>query len=753
MTSADILPSTAVPISAKLSLPLPRAGAVERSSLVARLEAAPPGAVITIAGPAGYGKTTLLVQWAARQPRLAYLRLDAADDDARRLLAAIAAAIGRLEPLPEAFLRQVERPGGVIETGVVAQLLEALWAPGEPFVLALDDVHELTSVESTDILAMLAGNLPPRVRLVLASRTQPRLPLARLAVEGRLLRIGPDALALDAADVRRMATALGQPVDGEAAEAVLARTEGWPAATYLALHAAGAGEDPPRIAGTQPEIADYLRQELLDPLPQPDRAWLRRASVLDTLSGPLADAVLLTTGSLARLRTLEQRNLFIVPLDPGRTTFKFHQLFRELLRDELDEVEPGEAVALLRRAAERCIADGADEDAASYALRSGDLDLLASILGRYLVPTFWRGRWTTLLRLVEPFDRPGMRERHAALAVLASWLHTFQGQWHEAIRWLRAAEQSPDDRPMPDGTDDKEPWIASLRAQLMPNGLEGSRADSRIADAGLRSGGYFRQVAHLHVAAVALMDGDMAGCRAAAQLGLEEALARGANPGLVVLMGLAAVAAMEQRDLPAARAIMGQAIRRIEETGFEHVQVSGLTFAAAARLATLDGDRALATRHLARFDRLRPGLGRTFPYVSPLARTQALEVHLATGDMAAARTLLRETDDILRHQPDLGWIARTIERLRDRMESSGTGRGDHWSLTAAELRVLAYLPTHLSAREIAERLFVSPHTVKTQMMSIYGKLGASSRREAVEQAIEARLLDPAVIYTPPARRS
>lgn len=142
----------ALPVSAKLALPLPRPGAVERLALLELLDGASPASVVTVLAPAGYGKTTLLQQWAARLPRVAYVRLDPADDDPRRLLGILAAAVRTLVPLPDAFFGQLDRLGGVLQSGVVAQFVDLLWAHRDPFVLLLDDVHEVTGLDAVDVL-------------------------------------------------------------------------------------------------------------------------------------------------------------------------------------------------------------------------------------------------------------------------------------------------------------------------------------------------------------------------------------------------------------------------------------------------------------------------------------------------------------------------------------------------------------------------------------------------------------------------
>ena len=306
-------------LSAKFALPAAPAAMVPRAGLTDRLVAESGEAVISIVAPAGYGKTTLLRQWADRQPSVAYVALEARDSDPVLLLSSIATSLDRVEPLDPAILRLIGSPGQSLESALLPGLVEAIWAPRAPAVLMLDDVHRLVGSGPLDVIAFLMLHLPPSLRLALASRRVLPLPFARLRVGGHLLELDPRDLALDVTAAQAMATAIGLVMSADDAADVLARTEGWPAATYLGLRSFGsvsAREAPQELLrGTSASIADYMRSELLEPLDADSQRWLLRSSVLDVMGGPLCDAALETTGSLARLRQLEHDNLFVVALD------------------------------------------------------------------------------------------------------------------------------------------------------------------------------------------------------------------------------------------------------------------------------------------------------------------------------------------------------------------------------------------------------------------------------------------------------
>jgi LuxR family maltose regulon positive regulatory protein len=708
-------------------------------------------AVVSIVAPAGYGKTTLLRQWADRQPHVGYVALEDRDNDPVGLISGIATALGRVEPLDPALLRLLASPGRSLESTLLPGLVEAIWARRTPTVLMLDDAHLLDQSGSLDVVAFLMLRLPPTLRLAVTARRMLPLPYARLRPTGHLLEVGPQDLALTEADAHALATAIGVQISPEQIVGLLARTEGWPAATYLGLRLAGStrAQDlrADELTGTEASIADYMRSELLEPLDLGTRAWLRRSSVLDAMSGPLCDATLGTTGSLTLLRRLERDNLFVVALDANRGAYRYHRLFRDLLRDELGEHEPGASAEMCSRAAAWCAENGERERAVDYAYASGDMDLVARLVLEYTFPLHWSGRIATVGRWLDWFDRDGERERRAALAVIAGWVHAMEGRTREATRWLRSAEQSADDGPMPDGAT-KASWVAVLRGYMAPAGLDALSSDARIALAGIPDESPFRQGALILGGFAAIAAGTPEAAETLFAEAVAVAEARQAIPGISIALGELALIALRRGDVTAATRHVESGLTLVRDAGMDEFVASMTLHAAAARVALANGSPSEARLAIARVNRMRSIATAALPIPSLQMRFETIRACIALNEVSAARTMLLEVKDILRQCPGLGVLVDEAAELDRAVESMRATSAGPWALTTAELRLLSYLPTHLTFREIADRLFVSTHTVKSQAMAIYGKLGVSSRRGAIEQAVEAGLLDAAVIRMP-----
>jgi LuxR family maltose regulon positive regulatory protein len=732
----------------KLALPVPQPGAVPRRELLARLTTTSE-ALITIVAPAGYGKTTLLGQWASRTDRVAFVRLDRGDNDPRVLLSYVAAALDRAGSLAGGRDELLSSPSSALETTLLPRLTQALWASHEPCLLIVDEAQAITERAALDVLAWLLTHQPPGMRIAIASRWPSDLPLARLRAEGRLLELGASDLALTPEEIHLMAAERGVPLEEEDADVLRSATDGWPAAVYLALLArtehpsAGAN-----VTGDQASLADYMREELLAPLDADRQAWLLRASALETLSGPLCDAAIEATGSLARLRELARANLFLVPIDGSRTAYRFHHLFAQFLRDELAVRAPGAAEGIRRRAATWSEAHGAIEEALAYAFDAGDLEQLAHLIIRHGLRLFWSGRVATVERWSAHFETERLRERWAALAVLVGWLGLVQGRLRPAELWLAAAERSSDTSAMPDGAPDKGPWVAVLRAGLARDGWTQMLDDLAIGHAGLPADSPWRVGWQQLSSAAHRMAGDLESAERAADAAVQLTEAREAESGLVLALGQRALLACRRGARTDAHADVQRGLATMTSAQLEDYSNSALLFVVGARLALGGGAREEAIRRLRGFDRLRPILTAAVPWLAVESRLEAARVHMALGDAAAARTLLLEVNDVLRIRPHLGTLVAEASELRDEVHELQFGGSGVGTLTTAEIRVLGYLPTHLTFREIAQRLYVSPHTVKTQAISIYSKLGVSSRREAIEQAVTAGLLDPAVIRFP-----
>jgi LuxR family maltose regulon positive regulatory protein len=245
-----------------------------------------------------------------------------------------------------------------------------------------------------------------------------------------------------------------------------------------------------------------------------------------------------------------------------------------------------------------------------------------------------------------------------------------------------------------------------------------------------------------------VLTGSLAEAESAAIEAIDAASARGATPAVDTASGWLAVLALRRGDTLAAASAVDRGLTAVDAAGLEDYPMTALLYAAGARVAMARGSASDVQARLARFNRLRPQLTAALPWLAIEARVEVIRAYLALGDAAAARGLLLEIGDVLRIRPDVGWLATEVGAVRDAVRGMhGAGYGP-WSLTAAELRLLVYLPTHLTFTEIAARMFLSPHTVKTQAISIYGKLGVSSRRGAIERAAGAGLLDASVLSHP-----
>jgi LuxR family maltose regulon positive regulatory protein len=734
--------------SPKLALPVPQERVLPRNAIVERLASASGATLVTIVAPAGYGKTTLLQQWAQHVPDVAYIRLDPTDNDPTLLVAYIAAALDRVEPLGEltSHLGSLRS----LQSTVLPRLSEAIWHLRKPVVLMLDDLHVIHQPASLDALSWLATRLPPTVTLALASREAPDFPVARLRAEGHLLEIGPRDLGFDDQEVLALAAIYGVDLSEEAARTLVARTEGWPAAVYLAMLAANGtdGVIDPGFGGNQTTLADYMREELLAPLDPDDQRLLIRASALETLSGPLCDAALETTGSLSRLRALERRNAFLVSLDGSRTAYRFHRLFGEFLVDELAAQEPDSAATIRLRASAWHQDHGDIEQAAEYAHLAGDLDALTGLVGQHVMSLFWTGRLATLTRWLGWFDRDELRTRSVAVAVIRGWVEAVQGQTRSAELWLAAAQRSTESGPMPDGTATKEPWIALLRGAMVRDGVAVAVADARVTREGIAADGPWWPTALAHQIIAHVLTGSLPEAETAAIEAAEVAASRGAAPAMVTANGWRAVLALQRGDTAAAASAAERGLAAVEAVGLEDYPMTALLYAVGARLAVAGGSKDDVRSSVARFNRLRPQLTSALPWLAVMARVEVIRAYIALGDAAAARALLLEISDVQRVRPDLGWLATDAETVRDAVEGMrGAGPGP-WSLTSAELRLLVYLPTHLTFPEIAERMYLSPYTIKTQAISIYSKLGVATRRGAIEQAAAVGLLDGSVLRHP-----
>ena len=360
-----------------------RANALQRERLLARLAGADTG-IVLISASQGYGKSTLAAQWSTRCERpVAWINLDRADNDPIVFLSAVAHALDRLDPVAPELLDELTavmpRVTQVVLPGLAAELDRL-----SPVELIFDDVQELTQPQCLAALDFLLEEVPPESQVVLVTRAHPELPLARRRVAGELLEIHADELALDADETLALAESSGSHLSEQALRSLHERTEGWPAGVALALNAltepASSDDVAETITGDQREIADNLFEVILQRETAERRRFLLATSVLTTMTASLCDAILEVDNSRKLLADLERSNSFVIALDDHHGWYRYHSLFAEFLRSELDRSDPELATTSLARAAHWLEQDGSDPaEAFRCAHESGDLQLAGRV--------------------------------------------------------------------------------------------------------------------------------------------------------------------------------------------------------------------------------------------------------------------------------------------------------------------------------------------------------------------------------------
>jgi LuxR family transcriptional regulator, maltose regulon positive regulatory protein len=731
-------------LTSKLRRPFARLGIVERAALLERSSSELASPVVSVVAPAGYGKTTFANQWAQVTAReTGWLTLDRDDDDPSVLLSYLAGALDRLTPLdPELFgLLAVEYPS----IGAITRRLgDALAAWPQPTVLVVDDVHAVQNPTCHDILATLVEHVPPGSQLVFASRHQLPLPLPRLRAQGRLLEVGPADLAMDVTEAAALLRGAGAEMSDDQVQQLVRVAEGWPVAIYLvgrSVKARGTAADLDIAqVGHSRQIVEYARAELLAALPPPMVQFLTRSSVLHGMSGPFCDAVLRSSGSAERLEELARSSLLVTALDEDHNWYRYHHLVRQLLAEELMQREPGLVAELSQRAARWCEANGLPDDAIDYAMAAGDAEHAARLVMGRVFPLYRTGRVETLFRWFDWFDRGEHLVHHPAVAIVAAWTAAVTGRAAAAERWAEVAEGGAGGPRVARGRTEQGGRRALLGAALCRHGLDEAIADAVEAERTIAADDPFRTatltvLGLVHLARDELDDADTAFLRAA-----EAGVDTGALPAASVALAGRAILAADRGEMVEADRLATRASAVVDDGRLQDHVMTVLTHAVAARMALHRQDVPATTALLARAQRLRPRLTYALPHLAVLARLELARTMVGLGDAPGARTLLREVSDILRLAGPLGTLTTRADELGRRLERTPATTSGASSLTAAELRLLPLLETYLSFREIGERLFVSPNTVKTQAISIYRKFGVSSRSDAMRTARQLGLL-------------
>jgi LuxR family transcriptional regulator, maltose regulon positive regulatory protein len=718
-----------------------RPGVVDRRRLVDRLLASPRHRLVVISAPVGFGKSTLLASWAEQDSRpFAWLSLEPADDDPVALFSGIAQALSRVRPIDPGLFVDLASPGISVLGRVVPRLLASLQSNDDPAVLVLRNAHEIRSHESRDAVDLLVNHLPPGVQLAVSSRQSVWLATAGRRGRAELLELGPADLAFDESEAAELFAVAGAKVSREEVRLLTASAEGWAAGLYLDALALRTGRSRTTTVAqsVHPFVSDYVREEVLSHLTGPTRRFLQRTSVLDLLSGPVCDAVLGASGSTRRLASIAESNLFVTPVVGPLGWYRVHSLFRAVLLDELVRTEPELVAVLHRRAAAWWEASGSVDQAIRHACAAGEPDRAARVVGAEIVPAYYAGRLPAVESWLRELGDAAV-ERHPSVAVRAGWIAALTGHPVEATRWADAAACAPaSDAELESGASFGS-IRAMLEACLCRNGVAAMAADAELAVAQIPAWSSWRAVAVALLGVARAMEGDAAAADLLFTEAIEAAEATGGAVVAIRMLAHRALLASDRQDWARAADDVGRGEALIEQHGLGEYGAVALLFAAAARLhlhnRRTDDARAAVLHAM----RLRPLVTWAMPWSAVPLRLELADAILALGDPAGARILLREITEILHHHPKLTAFDDRISTLRDHLDVARATPVSS-SLTAAELRLLPYLQTHLTLAQIGERLYVSRNTVAAEVGSVYRKLEVNSRDEAVERARELGLL-------------
>ncbi|MDA0171646.1 LuxR C-terminal-related transcriptional regulator [Solirubrobacter taibaiensis] len=689
-------------VESKLLRPRLPSGVVPRPRVTAALERAAEHAVVLVSAPAGYGKTVAVASWLAERPA-GWVSLDAADDDPVRLWTYAAAALG--VPLGE---------------GPLEAAIDRLAARGVPLVL--EDVHVL---REPACLATLGHAARVFERLVLITRTDPQIGLGRLRAHGALGEVRAPVLAFTAAEATLL---LGGDVD---ADAIVARTEGWPAAVYLVRLWLRGGGDADRLPTRY--LSEYLTTEVLAGLSGGEREFLRCTSVLARLSPELCDHVLGRDDSAARLAALVRANLFVVALDEHDGWFRCHDLVRELLRPSLPA---DEAAKMARRAATWFAERGLIEPAVEHTLEAGDVRGVAELVDRHHMALLRTGRAATLVRWLSALPETELA-RWPSLPVAGAFAAASVNRPRTEVERLTAAAERA--RSSDNWSDYHEVGFAVLKTVTddgdVPAMAVAAEHAVALASADDDLTGEYAVVALAALAQARMLVGDEQDAERAAAAAAHHPLAPRRPHGLVSALAVLATVRAERGHVAAARECADQALAEARRSGNAEARAGGRAQAADAVVALAEGRLEQAARAGERaVALLGPGASRA------QAQLVLVRTHAARGELRQARAVLAQAWGTLHECPDAGVVPARAERLGEELAAARSSPPGE-PVSAAERLVLEQLASGRSNAEIASVLFLSPNTIKTHLRAIYTKLGVHSREAAVARARALGLLD------------
>lgn len=696
--------------------------------------------VVVISAPAGSGKSILARQWISRGTRAhAVLRLGRYMDDPALLslqIIEVLESFGPQAPEARACATNLEP---AFSTILLPALSRVVQTRSEPFVLVVEDVHLLESSDAHHVLQAVCEAIPHDSTIVLLTRTMTPDWMARIRSTGELLEISAYQMDFDFDEANLLLECMGVHLDKSEVAAIVEHTEGWAVGVYLTALSlrddAAKGSNKVRIAkGSDRFVADYLRTQVLRSLSEDQQRFLVRTSVLEELNGSLCDAVLERSDSAEVLAEIHTRVQLVIAIGPDREQFRCHQLLSEELLADLHVLEPASIAGLHERACHWFDSNGDIDSAIRHATASGNTNLASRMIWPQVAGCLASGRLGILHSWLG-----GLSERQISedrwLCLAAAWASLQQGDGTAMGRWARHAERHAGTAWREIASSDSyAATLGVLHALVGQGGLDDTRDLCKRALSGLPPDDCFRASAAQQLGVALSLQRDLEGGRAS----LIEAELLGRSLGVPVVqanakswLGLLAIADGQHDD---GMRVIAEASEVIRRHHLDRLATGALCLAAQAYVQALQGEKAAASMTFATARRLAEVAGEIAPWFAVSGRIIQARTAILLGDSPTARVLISEARRRMTVELRATTVAESLEQVESALAQMADLGGPAGALTPAELRIVQFLPSHLTLQQIGDRLFVSQSTVKTHVLSIYRKFGVGSRAEAVVQA-------------------
>ena len=692
----------------------------------------------------------LVAQWAASagdERPVAWLSLETGDNDPARFWMYVVEALRSVLPgIGEASMAMLRAPGVNLVDEALPPLVNELVDVSDQLVLVLDDYHAIEDERIHQGMASLIEHLPATVRIVMTSRAEPPLRVGTLRARARLNEIDAAQLRFSVSEAESMLNDVhGLGLAHETVRRLHDRTEGWAAGLYLAVLSMRGREDASgfvaSFTGSDRRVVDYLAAEVLGEQRDAELDFLLHTSVLERLCAPLCDAVTGARDSRAMLDRIERVNYFLIPLDPRREWYRYHHLFGELLRHELERRQPRRPAELHHRAGRWFLDAGMVSEAIGHLTAAGEFDAASDLIDNHWLAFTNAGQRETVARWMDGLP-DGYIAGDGRLCLVQARTALAVGERSDVLRWVDLATQAPMNNPGDDTELGEEVTVVRAAAsQLLGDMRQAEQLAQRLAP--LDGSSIWHSLAACLLGTSARFFDAADDARAL----FETAIRLGSSSQnfivSMIALGRLALIAADRGDWMGCTAKIEAAFDVVRTNGLEEYWICSSAHIARGRLFHHDRRPTEARAELERAVSLaQRGAGLV---ELSYALTTLAELRRELGERRAARELVLEARELLARCPEPGTLA---PRLAERLEASlrlvvdlsGPRPVVIDELTAREQSVLGLLPTGLSAREIGDELGISRDTVKTHTRRLYQKLGVSSRRSAVARGRELGLL-------------